>query len=200
MEDILLHSAAAERNKPYILDVLTRILPETGLVLEVASGTGQHIVHFAHKLPNLIWQPSDADSEAQSAISSRIAEARLDNIKDTLNLDVHEAKWPIDNIEAILCINMIHITPWSATKSLMKNAGTQLPAEGLLYLYGPYMIGGEHTANSNANFDNTLRTRNPDWGVRELEAVVDAAERENLQLKKTIEMPANNLSVIFGRK
>lgn len=191
---------APERNKSPILTVLQRVLPRAGTVLEVASGTGQHVVHFAQGLPALAWQPSDPEAPHRASIDARVREAGLANVIAPLRLDVHERPWPIDRADAIVCINMIHIAPWSATLALLQEAGRLLPAQvGVLYLYGPYRRGGAHVAPSNAAFDEDLRRRNPQWGVRDLEQVVIHADEAGLRLEEVVEMPANNLSVVLRR-
>jgi SAM-dependent methyltransferase len=190
---------AAERNKGPILAVLRYVLPETGLVLEVASGTGQHVIHFANALPTLTWQPSDPDVEARTSIRAWIAESQLTNVREPLALDVREEPWPIESADAILSINMVHIAPWAATLGLMKGAARLLGGNGVLFLYGPYRRLGQHTALSNEEFDRELRSTNSDWGVRDLEAVAEAALESGLELHDIVEMPANNLSVLFRR-
>lgn len=190
---------AAERNKDPILSVLRRVLPQTGLVLEIASGTGQHVVHFARALPGLTWQPSEPDPQMRPSIVGWLAEAGLPNVLPPLDLDVCRPEWPIDRAEAIVCINMIHISPWEATEQLLAGSERILQPGGILYLYGPYRRDGGHTAPSNEAFDASLRQRNPRWGVRDLEAVAEVAGGHGLDLSDVIEMPANNLSVVFVR-
>jgi SAM-dependent methyltransferase len=190
---------AAERNKDPILAVLRRVLPQSGLVLEIASGTGQHVVHFARALPGLTWQPSEADPRMRPSIAGWLAESGLANVLPPLDLDVCRPEWPIDHVEAIVCINMIHISPWQATEQLLAGCGRILRPGGVLYLYGPYRRGGRHTAPSNEAFDASLRQRDPQWGVRDLETVVEAASGHGMELSEVVEMPANNLSVVFVR-
>ena len=190
---------AAERNKEPILAVLKRVLPDSGLVVELASGTGQHIVHFAQALPGLTWQPSDPDPEMRSSIAAWVAQAALPNIRSPLNIDVRSAEWPIDRADAVLCINMIHIAPWAATEHLMAGASRLLRRQGVLFLYGPYRRFGQHTAPSNEIFDAQLRGTNREWGVRDLEAVAEAAKLNGFVLDEVVEMPANNHSVVFRR-
>jgi len=192
-----LFSSAAERNKAPILDVLERVLPESGLVLEIASGTGQHVVRFAQALGKLTWQPSDPDSEARASISARIAAAQLLNVREPLDLDVCAQPWPTATCDALVCINMIHIAPWAATIALFAGAKRAVRKAGVVYLYGPYRLHGRHTAPSNEAFDRTLRAQNPEWGVRDLEEVAAVAAAEGFELIETIAMPANNLSVVF---
>jgi len=187
------------RNRDPVLEVLRRILPPMGLVLEVASGSGEHLAYFAAKLPALIWQPTDPDPEALASIAAHRADAALPNLLEPLNLDVTAQQWPMARADAVMCCNMIHISPWASTEGLLAGAARTLPLEGLLYLYGPYKIGGEHTASSNRDFDLDLRARNPAWGIRDLDDVTALAERHGLKLAETVPMPANNLSVIFRR-
>ena len=190
---------APERNKAPILEILRRVLPARGRVLEIASGTGQHIVHFAQGLPGISWLPSDPEPEHRNSIVARTEAASLGNVAPPLTLDVRQRPWPVQDVDAMLCINMIHIAPWEAALALLAEAGKLLPAGGLLYLYGPYRRDGLHTAESNAAFDADLRRRNPEWGVRNLQDVEREANAAGLLLLEVIAMPANNLSVIFRR-
>ena len=190
---------APERNKEPILAVLRRVLPANGLVLEIASGTGQHVVHFAQALPGLTWQPSDADLEMHASIEAWTVEAGLANVRAPVALDVRAPVWPLERADAVLCINMVHISPWEATLGLMKGAGRLLGVGGILFLYGPYRRFGAHTAPSNEVFDAQLRRSNSQWGVRDLEAVVDAARQNGFVLSEVIEMPANNFSVVLRK-
>lgn len=190
---------APERNKAPILEVLRRVLPSHGRVLEIASGTGQHVVHFASNLPDLDWLPSDPQQDHLDSIGARVMEAGLDNVAPPTRLDVLQRPWPVQGIDAILCINMIHIAPWPAALALLQEGGRMLPARGVLYLYGPYRRAGRDTAPSNAEFDADLRRRNPEWGVRNLEDVQRHAEAAGLALQEVVDMPANNLSVVFRR-
>ena len=197
MTQELLHSPATERNKKPILEVLRHVLPSAGLVLEVASGTGQHVVHFARELPKLVWQPTDPDEGSRAAIVARLRAANLDNVKEPISLDVLYTPWPVDRSDAILCINMIHISSWAVTEALFANAKHVLSSTGVLYLYGPYRQSGRYTEASNESFDTSLRSRNSEWGVRNLEDVTRIAEAQGFVLETTMDMPANNLSVIF---
>jgi Protein of unknown function (DUF938) len=162
---------ATQRNRDPILGVLRRILPPTGLVLEIASGTGEHVAHFAAALPGLRWQPSDPDPIARPSIEAWTA--GTENILAPLLLDASAETWPVERVEAIICINMVHISPWTATAGLMRGAAAILRPGAPLYLYGPYRRKGGHTAPSNASFDADLRARNPEWGVRDVEAVME---------------------------
>lgn len=198
------HSPAALRNRAPIAEVLATALPESGQVLEVASGSGEHIIHFAELFPGLTWIPSDPASEARSSIAEHLAEADLPNIQPPRAIDVTEPDWPAaledtGGLQAIVCINMIHIAPWQACQGLLEGAAQLLPRDAPLYLYGPYKRGGDHTSESNAAFDAQLKQRNPLWGLRDLETVCEAAEACGFIHEKTVEMPANNLSVLFRR-
>jgi hypothetical protein len=194
-----LTSAACDRNKDPILEVLRRVLPKSGLVLEIAAGSGQHAVHFSRALPMLTWQPSDADAAARASIEAWAAGEALPNLMPPIELDVRKEPWPIERADAITCINMIHISPWAATLALMRGAGAILPEDGVLYLYGPYRVEGRHTAPSNEAFDAALRAHDAEWGVRDLGDVVKVASAEGLALVETVVMPANNLSVVFRK-
>lgn len=192
-------NAAAERNKAPILDVLRRVLPHTGTVLEIASGTGQHVVHFARALPELIWQPSDAEPRALAWIESLVDASALANVRMPLRLDVHEQPWPLRRVDAVVCINMIHIAPWTATEALFRGIDGVLDAAGPLVLYGPYRRDGRHTAPSNDAFDLDLKARNAEWGVRDLGDVAAEAGKYGFTLDEVVEMPANNMTVVFRR-
>ncbi|QGM97504.1 DUF938 domain-containing protein [Methylocystis parvus] len=199
MGDNRLFSAAAARNRGPILDVLRAVLPERGLVLEMASGSGEHVVHFAAELTKLTFAPSDPSSKARESVVAWIASAGVGNVRAPLALDAARAPWPIERADAVICINMVHISPWAATVGLFDNAGAILPAGAPLYLYGPYKRDGAHTAQSNAEFDAGLRAQDPSWGVRDLETVADLGRQAGFEGPEIIEMPANNLSLIFRR-
>jgi hypothetical protein len=198
--DQRLYSPAARRNRDPILAVLREVLPPSGTVLEVGSGSGEHVVHFAPHFPKLTWQPSDPDPQARISIAAWIQAAHVRNVVPPLDLDARTGQWPITHADALICINMIHIAPWSACVGLMSGAGRITDLDGVLYLYGPFRVGGRHTAPSNDAFDQGLRQQNPEWGVRDLEAVVAEAERHGFAFVKTHTMPANNLSVVFRKK
>ncbi len=195
-----LFAAAAERNRQPILDVLSRVLPDSGLALEVASGSGEHALWFAEQLYPLVWQPSDPDPACRRSIAAHGADAGFATLEAPLDLDAGAADWPIERADAVVCINMTHVAPWRATAGLIAGAARILPPEGVLYLYGPYLRGGHHTAPSNAAFDASLRAHNPDWGLRDVEAVAEAAGPQGLVLSEVVDMPANNLSLVFTRK
>lgn len=193
------HAPATVRNRDAISDVLDTVLPASGTVLEVASGTGEHVIHFAHRFPDLVWQPSDYSGVALPSIAAWVAEAGVTNVQPAVQLDASLPDWPVRQADAILCINMIHIAPWVATIGLMAGAGRLLRAGAPLYLYGPYLRDGVETAASNLAFDQSLKDRNPDWGLRHLTDVTALATAQGLHLDRVIEMPANNLSVILRK-
>jgi SAM-dependent methyltransferase len=188
------------RNRDPILDVLKRVLPARGLVLEIASGSGEHAAYFASGLPALTWQPSDPEAEALASIAAHREDTGLANLLAPVRLDVTAPSWPVERAAALVCCNMIHIAPWAACEGLIVGAARVLPTGGVLYLYGPYKIGGRHTAPSNQEFDVYLRRQNAAWGIRDLEEVTALARRHNFTLIETVAMPANNLSVIFARE
>jgi SAM-dependent methyltransferase len=192
------HAPAAERNREPIREVLARELPASGTVLEIASGSGEHAVAFARAFPHLTWQPTDAEPTALASITAWREGAGLPNLAAPVALDVMGA-WPIAHADAVVCINMVHIAPWEAALALFANAGRILGAGALLYLYGPYRFDGEFTAPSNAAFDQSLRARDPRWGVRDVRDLEAAASEQGLTLRETIAMPANNHSLIFRR-
>jgi SAM-dependent methyltransferase len=191
---------AVARNRDPILAVLQRFLPASGFILEIASGTGEHAVHFARGLPGVTWQPSDPDPESLASIAAHRAAAKLPNLLPPLELDVMSAQWPVTQGDAMVAINMIHIAPWAASEGLMAGAERLLSPGGVLYLYGPYREKGVPTAPSNEAFDRSLRMRDPSWGVRDLEEVIALAGRYSFDFAERIAMPANNLSVIFRRR
>lgn len=204
------YAPATQRNREPILAVLQRVLPPNGTVLEISSGTGEHATFFAPRLPNLRWIPSDRSLEAIESIAAWRAELPCDRLYPSVHIDVTATPWIVEEpahlpdyqlehypITAIVNINMVHIAPWEACVALMAGASRILPSGGVLYLYGPFKRGGAHTAPSNTEFDASLRAQNPAWGVRDLEEVVKIAGDNNLLLQDAIEMPANNLSVVF---
>ena len=193
------HSPAAERNKRAILEVLQRVLPAAGKVLEIASGTGQHAVHFAAGLPHLVWRPTDADPQLLDVIRRFTDAAGLPNMESPQRLNVLEQPWPVRRADAVVCINMIHIAPWSATEGLLLGAAAVLPSGGPLVLYGPFRRSGCSTAPSNEAFDASLKARDPDWGVRDLEEVAVLAAAYGMPFEELVEMPANNVAVVFRK-
>jgi SAM-dependent methyltransferase len=190
---------AAERNKAPILDVLRRVLPASGKLLEIASGTGQHAAYFAEQLPGWVIQPSDIDSENLESIEAWVAEARLQNLRRPFRLDVLAAEWGVGRVEALFCANMIHIAPFACAEALLAGAGRHLNDGGRFVLYGPFRVGGEHTAPSNADFDADLRRRDARFGVRDLETLETRASSAGLTLIERVPMPANNFTLIFER-
>lgn len=202
------YAPATERNREPILDVLRRVLPPEGVVLEIASGTGEHAVFFAPRLLPRQWLPSDPNPESRASIAAWQEHFGVANVYPPVAIDV-TTNWSIDElvdnlglanpITAIVCINMIHIAPWAACLGLMAGASKILPSGGILYLYGPFKQGYQHTAPSNQTFDLSLRAQNPEWGVRDLEEVVAVANAQNFNLLEVVQMPANNLSVVFQR-
>ncbi|MEN8195371.1 MAG: DUF938 domain-containing protein [Pseudomonadota bacterium] len=197
------HVASAARNTGPIVEVLRGVLPATGSALEIASGTGQHAAAFAEAFPDIDWQPSDQDAAARDSISGWVVESGLGNLLPPLNIDVMRADWPNainGELDLVVCINMIHISPWAACGGLMQGAGKLLREGGLLYLYGPYMRDGEHTAASNAAFDESLRGRNPAWGIRDMGEVAAVAGAHGMTLESVIAMPANNFSLILRKR
>ncbi len=187
------------RNREPILAVLARVLPPRGLVLEIASGSGEHVAYFAARLPALSWQPSDPDPQALASIAAHRAASGAPNLLVPLHLDVTASAWPVERADVVMCCNMIHIAPWTACEGLIAGAERTLPAGGLLYLYGPYTIDGRHTAPSNEAFDRQLKSQNAAWGIRDLAEVTALAKRHHFALAETVPMPANNFSVIFRR-
>ncbi|MCC7284561.1 MAG: DUF938 domain-containing protein [Burkholderiaceae bacterium] len=190
---------SAERNRRPILEVLARVLPPRGLVLEIGSGTGQHVAHFAQALPALTFQPSEMDVERHASIAAWAAAGKLSNVEPPLAFDVTKSPWPVSAADAIVCINVIHISPWEATLALMAGAGAILSAGGVLVTYGPYKRGGAHTSQSNQAFDASLRARNPLWGVRDVDTVAQVAGSEGLALEEIVPMPANNFTLVWRK-
>lgn len=193
------HAPATARNRDAIAAILATCLPAEGLVLEIASGSGEHALHFAARFPALAWQPSDPDPAALGSIAAWSAQAALPNLRPPLRIDAAAADWPLTRADAILCINMVHISPWSATLGLMRGAARLLAADGLLYLYGPYVRADVETAPGNLAFDRSLRARDPAWGLRDVADVEGAADAAGLRLERIVPMPANNLSLLFRR-
>jgi len=189
---------ATIRNREALLEVIAPRLPERGTVLEIASGSGEHAVSFAAALPELGWQPSDPDPDARASIAAWIEHEGLGNVAPPLSLDAASWPWPITRVDAILCVNMVHISPWESTCGLLAGAGQSLPSGGPLLVYGPYVVDGE-TAPSNRAFDRSLRQRDPRWGVRELRDLEREANTCGLRLVDTVAMPANNLTLELRR-
>ena len=205
MANALPNSPAADRNKQPILEMLRKVLPARGLVLEIASGTGQHAAWFGAGMPSLIWQPTDADPQALDGIAAQSHDAGLTNVRTPLLLDVMAAKWPSEGppftepFDAVFCANMIHVAPWPCCAALMRGSAQYLALDGLLITYGPYFEDGTAPAPGNLGFDASLRERDPQWGVRRLQDVTAEANRVGLRLQARHEMPASNLLLVFGR-
>lgn len=202
--DARLHAPATQRNRDPILDVLRDVLPPPGTVLELASGSGEHIIHFAECLPGLNWQPSDLDAEALASIAAWRQISKLPNLLPPIALDVTADVWDLPNdagdLVGVLATNLIHIAPWDVCEGLIEGAASRITSEGVLYFYGPFKRNGRHTAASNQSFDEMLRRHDPEWGVRDLDSVVEHAGQFGLALDRIVEMPSNNLSVIFRRR
>jgi hypothetical protein len=193
------HAPATLRNRDAIVAVLADWLPPAGAVLEVASGSGEHVVHFAAAFPGLVWQPSDPDRDALTSIAAWSGEAGLANVAPPLELDASASDWPLAAADAVLCINMVHISPWAATLGLLAGAARLLSARAPLILYGPYIEADVATAESNLAFDASLRARNPEWGLRDTRDLVAAAKAADFVFAERRAMPANNLMLLFRR-
>jgi cyclopropane fatty-acyl-phospholipid synthase-like methyltransferase len=193
------HAPAAERNRDAILDVLGRELPERGVVLEIASGTGQHAVHFAASLPGIEWQPSDVDPTALASIEAYRSEAALDNLRAPVELDAQHPKWPVERADAVVSINMVHISPWASAQGLFAGAARLLPEGAPLILYGPFRFDGQFTAPSNEAFDASLKSRDPRWGVRDVQDLDALGGQVGLSRQCVVDMPANNHVLVFRR-
>lgn len=191
------HAPATARNREPIFDVLHPWLRERPRVLEIASGTGEHAAYFTSRAPHLRWQPTDISPEALAAIEAHRAATGHDRIDAPLILDTRRA-WPADRYDAVLCINMIHISPWDSAEALFRGVGKVLHEQGIVYFYGPFRRAGEALAPSNVSFEGWLKERDPRNGIRELEAVAELASQAGLRLAQVTEMPANNLSVVFA--
>ncbi|MFZ1415140.1 MAG: DUF938 domain-containing protein [Defluviicoccus sp.] len=197
------YAPATLRNREPIRDVLRQVLPARGSVLEIGSGSGEHAVFFASSFPTITWHPTDADPECLASIAAWMADANLPNLQAPLHLDAQTPAWPavaVRGFDAVVSINMVHIAPWEACRCLMAGAARVLKRGGVLYLYGPFMIGSRHTAPSNAAFDDSLKAMDRRFGVRDVAAVAAEAALNGLTLEKQEPMPANNLSLIFRRR
>ncbi len=199
MNDSRQYAPAILRNRDFILGILRDVLPTRGVILEIASGSGEHVVHFARHLPNLVFQPSDREPDASQSVAAWVKAARVTNVRAPVVLDTSQSPWPIASAAGIICINMVHISPWDATLGLIRAAATILPPTAPFYLYGPYRREGFATTQSNQSFDRSLRDRNPTWGLRNLEAVAAIAQSVGFSAPTITEMPANNLSLVFRR-
>lgn len=194
------HAPATARNRDPILEVLRAALPPRGRVLEIASGSGEHAIWFARHMPEIAWQPSDADESARASIEAHRAEHRLPNLAPAIALDATSPAWRVDAADAIVCINMIHIAPWEACVGLFRGAARLLAPGGSLFLYGPFRFGGAFTASSNAEFDASLRARDARFGVRDLDDVSALATAHGFVRDRVLAMPANNHSIVFARR
>ena len=200
------HSPAAERNRAPILEMLLNLLPAAGVALEIASGTGQHVAHFASHMPGWVWQPSDAQADGFESIAAWCAQAGVANVREPLLVDVMAPGWPSEGAEftskfdAIFCANMLHIAPWATCAALMACAAKYLSPLGALITYGPYLERDVPTSPGNVAFDDSLRQRDPAWGIRALDDVVQQAALAGLRLHERVAMPANNLLLVFRRQ
>jgi len=195
--------AAADRNRDDVFAVLREVLPGSGTILEIASGGGQHAAHFAAALPGIVWQPSDASPDRLALMAERFADLEIQNLRAPMLLDVGADAWPIEQrpcdppVTGIVNVNMIQVAPWSICLALLAGAARLMATGGVLYMYGPFVRDGVHMSEGNAEFDRSLRARNPEWGLRDLTDVCRAAEEAGLILDRVVEMPVNNLSVVF---
>jgi hypothetical protein len=199
MSDHRQYAPATLRNREFILDVLRDVLPKRGVILEIASGSGEHVVQFANGFPSLVFQPSDVAPEALESVAAWVKATGVTNVRAPVVLDASKSPWPIASADGIICINMVHISPWEATLGLIKGAAAILAPTSPFYLYGPYKREGFATAPNNQAFDRSLRDRNPNWGLRDLEAVAAMGRSVGFSVPVVTEMPANNLSVVFRR-
>jgi cyclopropane fatty-acyl-phospholipid synthase-like methyltransferase len=196
-----LFSPAAARNRDPVLQVLREVLPAEGSVLEIASGSGEHVTYFAKHLPGLRWQPSEFDERSRRSVRAWIAHEASSNVAAPIGIDASTTDWGIEDrrFDAILSMNMIHIAPWAVAVGLFMGAGRLLEPGGILFLYGPFKQGGVHHARSNEEFDRTLRSRDPDWGVRDIDDLTALASANGLRFVRSVAMPANNQSLIFEK-
>jgi hypothetical protein len=191
---------ATGRNREALLEVLRGVLPQRGTLLEISAGSGQHAAFLAPQFPDIDWHPTDFDAGVLKSIDAWAADSGAANLRPAKRLDVTAWPWPLQAADVVLNVNMIHIAPWACTLALMQGAGNVLPAGGHLIMYGPYLIDGVHTAPSNRRFDDSLRARDPSWGVRDLTEVALVADGEGLELVRRVPMPANNFTVIYKRR
>ena len=203
--DERLFFSATKRNTDHISNVLTRLLPKSGFVLEIASGSGEHAVSFQERFPNICWQTSDPDPFCRKSIRAWIKhKSFLIKMPSPIDLDVLNHPWPLtselrNKLKGIVCINMLHISPWECTVALFEEAGNLLKKDQFLMIYGPFKVNGEHTSGSNFRFDESLKTRNPNWGIRDFEFVNEIGTKYGFKKGYSIKMPANNLSLIFKK-
>ena len=194
------HAPQADRSKGPIVEVLKRVLPDSGLALEVGSGTGQHITHFARQFPGVVWQPSDYDQVAVASIESYRREAKLENVREPLLLEVRKRIWGHGLLDVVLTINLLQVTAWFVCEGLFDGAKRHLGPAGVLFLYGPFRQDGGYTSADNARLDAALRSRNPDWGLRDIEAVVALGSVRNLMVEQAIDLPGGQLGVVFRKQ
>ncbi|RGP40849.1 UPF0585 protein C16orf13 like protein [Altererythrobacter insulae] len=191
------YAPATLRNRDAIAAILVKELPETGIVLEIASGSGEHAVYFAPRFPDLVWQPSDPSEEALLSIEAWRSESGANNLGAPIRIDASSDQWPMSHADALVCINMVHISPWEATQGLFAGAKRILPETAPLILYGPYIETGVETAQSNMDFDASLRSRDPRWGLRRVADVDEVAANNGFARAQRYEMPTNNLVLIY---
>ena len=197
---------ATERNRGPIGDLLSQLLPASGTVLELASGSGEHAVCFQQRFPHLLWQASDPNPDHRASIDAWIRHQVLTDVMPAaLKLDVEERPWPLpptirSTLKTVVCINLLHISPASCTDALLEESALLLPSGASLIIYGPFMRNGAHTSASNAAFDQSLRERNDEWGLRDVNAITSIAANAGFQIDDVIPMPANNLTIVFNRK
>lgn len=194
------HAPQADRNKGPIVDVLKRVLPDSGMALEVGSGTGQHVIHFARQFPRLTWQPSDYDQVAIASIESYRRESRLKNVREPLLLEVRKKLWGNGLLDAVLAVNLVHVTSWSVCEGLFDGARRHLRPSGVLFLYGPFKQNGGFTNADDAALDAALRSRNADWGLRDIEAVAALGTARNLLVEQAVDLPGGQLGVVFRKQ
>ena len=197
MNDLRQYAPATLRNRDFILGVFSDVLPTTGVILEIASGSGEHVVQFARNFPDLVFQPSDREPDALQSVAAWVKATRVTNVRAPMLMDASQSSRPVASADEIICINMIRISPWEATLGFVRGAATILPSTAPLYLYGPFKREGFATTPSNQAFDRSLRDRNPTWGLRDLEAVAAITQSVRFLAPTITEMPANNLSVVF---
>jgi SAM-dependent methyltransferase len=190
---------AAARNREPIAAVLAEELPASGTVLEIASGTGEHAIHFAARFPHLTWQPSDPDAEARESIAAWAVDSGLANLAPPLAIDAASARWPVSDVAALVCINMVHISPIAASEGLLRMAGRLLPPGAPLVFYGPWIEEGVETAPSNVAFDDSLKARNPSWGLRAVAWMESLAASQGLSRTRRVAMPANNIMLVYRK-
>ncbi len=194
------HAPQADRSKGPIVELLRRVLPERGMALEIGSGTGQHVMHFAKMFPNLVWQPSDYDQVAIASIESYRRETHLPNVREPLLLEARKRSWGNGVLDAVLAINLIHVTSWSVCEGLFDGARRHLRPNGVLFIYGPFKQNGGFDCSDNARLDAWLREKNPDWGLRDLEAIAALGTARGLLTDQVTDMPGNELGVVFRKQ